>query len=74
MNGRQAARLLGLLPGPQQQVLRLRLVYGLSAEQTAAVLGSTPPVVRLAQHQALEVLRKELAERRGPRRNAVPND
>jgi RNA polymerase sigma-70 factor (ECF subfamily) len=74
VNGRQAAQLLGLLPGPQQQVLRLRLVYGLSAEQTATVLGSTPAVVRLTQHEALEVLRKELAGRSGPPRNAVPTE
>ncbi|MCX2953947.1 sigma factor-like helix-turn-helix DNA-binding protein [Lentzea sp. NEAU-D7] len=66
MNGRQAAQLLGLLPGPQREVLRLRLLCGLSAEQTATVLGSTPAAVRLAQHQALEVLREELAGRRGP--------
>ncbi|MCR3754330.1 sigma factor-like helix-turn-helix DNA-binding protein [Lentzea californiensis] len=74
MNGRQAAQLLGLLPGPQQEVLRMRLVYGLSAEQTAAVLGSTPAVVRLTQHEALEVLRKELAARSGPPQGAVPRD
>jgi RNA polymerase sigma-70 factor, ECF subfamily len=54
--------LQALLSDTQRQVLRLRVVHGLSAEQTADVLGLTTGAVRLTQHQALEVLRKALAE------------
>jgi hypothetical protein len=37
-------------------VPRLRVVHGLSTEQTALVLGSTPASVRLVQHQTLEAV------------------
>ncbi|MEU7482083.1 sigma factor-like helix-turn-helix DNA-binding protein [Lentzea sp. NPDC042327] len=50
-------RHLAALTEDQREVLRLRVVRGLSAEQTAHVLGSTPAAVRLVQHQALETLR-----------------
>lgn len=66
MNGEwraPSARLQALLSDTQREVLRLRLVYGLSAQQTAVVLGSTTAAVRLAQHQALEVLRDALGTR-----------
>ncbi|PWK84915.1 sigma-70-like protein [Lentzea atacamensis] len=48
---------LVVLTDEQHEVLRLRVVHGLSAEQAALVLGSTPAEVRLVQHQALEALR-----------------
>ncbi|MDX8034038.1 sigma factor-like helix-turn-helix DNA-binding protein [Lentzea sp. BCCO 10_0856] len=48
---------LEVLTDEQRAVLKLRVVHGLSAEQAARVLGSTPEVVRLVQHQALEALR-----------------
>lgn len=60
---RPAARLLALLSDTQREVLRLRVVHGLSAQQTAAVLGSTPAAIKLTQHRALEVLRDALAAR-----------
>jgi DNA-directed RNA polymerase specialized sigma24 family protein len=49
---------LAALTGEQRAVLKLRVVHGLSAEQTALVLDSTPAAVRLLQHQALEALRE----------------
>lgn len=48
---------LAALTAEQLAVLKLRVVHGLSAEQAAPVLGSTPAAVRLVQHQALEALR-----------------
>lgn len=52
--GRQMRELLELLPEKQREVLVLRLVVGLSADETAAaVVGSTAGAVRVAQHRAL---------------------
>jgi DNA-directed RNA polymerase specialized sigma24 family protein len=48
---------LVVLTDEQRAVLRLRVVHGLSAEQAALVLDSTPAAVRLVQHEALEALR-----------------
>jgi len=39
----------------------LRVVVGLSAEETADAIGSTPGAVRVAQHRALNRLRKAVA-------------
>ncbi|NKE57077.1 hypothetical protein FXN61_09605 [Lentzea sp. PSKA42] len=52
---------LEVLTDEQRAVLKLRVVHGLSAEQTALVLGSTPAAVRLVQHEALEALRAVIA-------------
>ncbi len=49
--------LLLTLPPSQQEILRLRVVVGLSAEDTAAALGMTAGAVRVAQHRALAKLR-----------------
>jgi RNA polymerase sigma-70 factor (ECF subfamily) len=62
---RMVQRLLGRLPERHRDVLRLRLIEGLSAAETAAVLGSTPGSVRVTQHRALSSLRRYLAERQG---------
>ena len=40
----------------------LRVVVGLSAEETAEAVGSTPGAVRVAQHRALARLRKSMPE------------
>jgi RNA polymerase sigma-70 factor (ECF subfamily) len=48
---------LVVLTDEQRAVLRLRVVHGLSAEQAALVLDSTPAAVRQVQHEALEALR-----------------
>ncbi|CAM3334682.1 sigma factor-like helix-turn-helix DNA-binding protein [Kibdelosporangium persicum] len=49
---------VAILPGHEREIIILRALCGLTAEQTAEAIGSTPPVVRLAQHRALEKLRK----------------
>ena len=54
------ARLLDTLPDKQRDILVLRVVVGLSAETTAAAVGSTPGAVRVAQHRALNRLRTVL--------------
>ncbi|HEX7660346.1 MAG TPA: sigma-70 family RNA polymerase sigma factor [Pseudonocardiaceae bacterium] len=54
------ARLLHTLPDRQREILVLRVVVGLSAEETADAVGSTPGAVRVAQHRALGRLRKQL--------------
>ncbi|MDN5857446.1 MAG: hypothetical protein L0H84_02380, partial [Pseudonocardia sp.] len=52
-----------LLTPRQGEVLVLRGAVGLSAEETAAIVGSTPGAVRVTQHRALNRLRAELARR-----------
>jgi RNA polymerase sigma-70 factor (ECF subfamily) len=52
--------LLRVLPDKQREILVLRVVVGLSAEETAEAVGSTPGAVRVAQHRALGRLRKEI--------------
>lgn len=54
----QMGRLLGELPEKQRDILVLRVVVGLSAEETAEAVDSTPGAVRVAQHRALTRLRK----------------
>jgi RNA polymerase sigma-70 factor (ECF subfamily) len=54
----QAARaLLDRLPAAHRELLLLRVVAGLSAEQTGAALGMSAGAVRVAQHRALARLR-----------------
>ncbi|MGH3720855.1 MAG: sigma-70 family RNA polymerase sigma factor [Pseudonocardiaceae bacterium] len=55
------AKLLDTLPEKQREILRLRVVVGLSAEETAEAVNSTPGAVRVAQHRALGRLRGVLA-------------
>jgi RNA polymerase sigma-70 factor, ECF subfamily len=57
---RYVADLLATLPQQQAEVLRLRIAAGLSAEETAAVLGMSAGAVRVAQHRALSKLREQL--------------
>jgi RNA polymerase sigma-70 factor, ECF subfamily len=58
----EMARLLDTLPDKQREILVLRVVVGLSAEETAEAVGSTPGAVRVAQHRALARLRKSMPE------------
>jgi RNA polymerase sigma-70 factor (ECF subfamily) len=58
---RQAMRALEQLPERHQQVIRLRLLGGLDAAQTAAALGCPAEQVRVRLHRALEVLRRRCA-------------
>jgi RNA polymerase sigma-70 factor (ECF subfamily) len=58
----EMGRLLDQLPDKQREILVLRIVVGLSAEETADAVGSTPGAVRVAQHRALARLRKSMPE------------
>lgn len=58
---RYVANLLATLPEQQAEVLRLRVAAGLTAEETAAVLGMTAGAVRVAQHRALGRLRAQMS-------------
>lgn len=49
--------ILATLPHQQREILRLRVVVGLTADQTAMVLSTTAGAVRVAQHRALGRLR-----------------
>lgn len=55
------AELLRVLPATQREILVLRVVVGLSAEETAEAVGTTPGAVRVAQHRALSRLRKTIS-------------
>ncbi|WP_084385436.1 RNA polymerase sigma factor ShbA [Rhodococcus sp. WMMA185] len=44
-----------------QQILFMRIVLQMSAQQTARVLGTTPGAVRVAQHRALNHLRARIS-------------
>ena len=53
-------RLLSVLPERQREILILRVVVGMSAEETAEAVGSTAGAVRVAQHRALARLKTEI--------------
>lgn len=57
----RVTELVRMLPDKQREIVVLRVVVGLSAEETADAVGSTPGAVRVTQHRALGRLRKELA-------------
>ena len=65
--GERMAKLLRVLPEKQREIVVLRVVVGLSAEETAAAVGSTPGAVRVAQHRALTQLRKTMTAERDAR-------
>ncbi|WIY06422.1 sigma-70 family RNA polymerase sigma factor [Amycolatopsis mongoliensis] len=56
--GERMAKLLQVLPEKQREIVVLRVAVGMSAEETAERVGSTPGAVRVAQHRALSQLRK----------------
>ena len=58
---RRVASMLATLPEQQAEILRLRIAAGLTAEETADVLGMTAGAVRVAQHRALARLRADAA-------------
>jgi RNA polymerase sigma-70 factor (ECF subfamily) len=58
LDARRARGLLARLPRGQRRLLLLRVVTGLSAEETGYVLDMTPGAVRVAQHRALARLRE----------------
>jgi len=55
------SELLEILPDKQREILILRVVVGLSAEETAEAVGSTAGAVRVAQHRALARLKSAIA-------------
>ncbi len=60
-SSRRMGRLLQVLPEKQREIVILRVVLGMSAEETADAVGSTAGAVRVAQHRALNRLKSELA-------------
>lgn len=52
--------LLDTLSDKARDIVILRTIVGMSAEETAGIVGSTPGAVRVAQHRALAQLRKTL--------------
>lgn len=52
--------LLDSISEKAREIVILRVFVGLSADETANVVGSTPGAVRVAQHRALANLRKAL--------------
>lgn len=62
---RRMSELLDTLPERQREILVLRLVVGLTAEETAQAVGGTAGSVRVAQHRALSKL-KLIVGRPGP--------
>ena len=54
----RARALLARLPEHQRELLVLRVLTGLSAEETGHALGMSPGAVRVAQHRALTRLRE----------------
>ncbi|WP_087117208.1 sigma-70 family RNA polymerase sigma factor [Corynebacterium urinipleomorphum] len=56
--------LLDLLSERAKEIVVLRVFVGLSAEQTAEIVGSTAGAVRVAQHRALATMRKAIENER----------
>lgn len=57
LEAERAWALLARLPVNQRELLVLRVLAGLSAEETGRALGMSPGAVRVAQHRALARLR-----------------
>lgn len=53
--------LMDTLPAAQQDILVHRIIGEMTSEKTAELLSSTPGAVRVAQHRALDKLRRRLA-------------
>ncbi len=56
-----ALRCVARLPSDQAEVVALRVLAGLSAEQVAEIVGKRAGAVRVLQHRALQRLANELA-------------
>jgi RNA polymerase sigma-70 factor, ECF subfamily len=57
LDAQRARALLSRLPAHQRELIVLRVLTGLSAEETGSALGMSPGAVRVAQHRALARLR-----------------
>lgn len=64
LEAQRVKALLARLPERQQRLLDLRVLTGLSAEETGEALGMTAGAVRVAQHRALARLRIYALEER----------
>ncbi len=62
LDAQRARALLARLPGHHRELLVLRVLTGLSAEETGAALGMSAGAVRVAQHRALARLRSIAVE------------
>lgn len=60
------------LPERTRRVLLLRVLVGLSAQETGRMTGMTEVAVRTTQHRALKRLRRDLAPHRGMPPDPVP--
>lgn len=60
--GERLTSLLHVLTDRQREVIVLRIAVGLSAEETAQAVRSTPGAVRVTQHRALSRLREHLLD------------
>jgi RNA polymerase sigma-70 factor (ECF subfamily) len=58
---RELDELLAVLSERQREVVVMRVVIGLTAAETARVVGTSPESVRVTQHRALNRLRAKLA-------------
>jgi RNA polymerase sigma-70 factor (ECF subfamily) len=54
---RRLSGLLDQLPGPQREIILLRVAVGLPADEVGEIVGMTAPAVRVAQSRALARLR-----------------
>ena len=57
LDAQRARSLLARLPRPQRELIGLRVLVGMSAEETGKELGMSAGAVRVAQHRALARLR-----------------
>lgn len=64
LEAQRARALLGRLPAHQRELLVLRILTGLSAQETGDALGMSAGAVRVAQHRALARLRAMAVEER----------
>jgi RNA polymerase sigma-70 factor (ECF subfamily) len=62
LEAQRARALLARLPAHHRELVILRVVTGLSAEETGNVLGMSAGAVRVAQHRALARLRQFAVE------------
>jgi RNA polymerase sigma-70 factor (ECF subfamily) len=56
----QTSDLLRTLLPRQREIVVMRVVLGMSAQETAEAVGTTPDAVRVAQHRALNRLRRTI--------------
>ncbi len=56
-DGREAFLLIGRLPKKYQHVMRMRYVYDLTLEETAAITGETRNTMSVQAHRGLEKLK-----------------